>query len=139
MSNLKKFSESKGVSLDEVFILVLGEPSTVLPGKTWKQYFVLVNDSQMECYDNEGNQYLLDFDKFDGCEFGIGSGNLWLQSVYEGQSFVFCSPRKFWKSKVGHTIIDKLNGALSKKGKVILDMKAYKQYTGKLFFIYMFK
>ena len=73
-------------------------------------------------------------DEFKEVEFGIGSGNLWLQCELENGSLTFCSPRKSWKSESGNKLVELINSVCP-----IKDIKAYKQYTGPLFFIHMFK
>lgn len=118
------------------FILVLGEPSNLLPGKAWTNYNVNIMDDKMVCTNKKDPSLSFDifFKDFKEAEFGIGSGNLWLQCKLEQGSLIFCSPRKSWKSDSGKKLIEKINNVCE-----IKDMKAYKQYTGKLFFIYMFK
>ena len=118
------------------FILVLGEPSNLLPGKAWTSYNVNIMDDKMVCTNKKDPSLSFDifFKDFKEAEFGIGSGNLWLQCKLEQGSLIFCSPRKSWKSDSGKKLIEKINNVCE-----IKDMKAYKQYTGKLFFIYMFK
>ena len=74
------------------------------------------------------------FSSFQRAEFGIGSGQLWLQCIVDGNEFIFCSPRKSWKSPAAKLLLQKIGEQTE-----ILSMKEYDQYTGKLFFIYMFK
>ena len=74
------------------------------------------------------------YNEFKNAEFGIGNGNLWLQCEIENGPLTFCSPRKSWKSKIGNKLVELVNNVCP-----IKDIKAYKQYTGPLFFIYMFK
>lgn len=66
---------------------------------------------------------MIDYSEFKEAEFGIGNGQ-----------FVFCLPRKCWKSETGNKIIELIN-----KVCLIKDIKAYKQYTEPFFFIHMFK
>ena len=51
-----------------------------------------------------------------------------------GESFVFSSPRKGWKSEAGKLLLERIGEHTE-----IIDMKEYDHYTGKLFFIYMWK
>ena len=76
----------------------------------------------------------INYSEFKETEFGIGNGNLWLQCELEKGSLKFCSPRKSWKSETGKKLVELINNVCP-----IKDMKAYKQYTGALFFIHMFK
>lgn len=116
------------------FTLVLGE-SDILPGKTFTQYNVLFNEDRMICTNSKnGEEYIIEFKDFTRAEFGIGSGNLWLQCALNDKVLTFCSPRKIWKSNEGKKLIEIINNVTP-----IIDMKEYNHYTGKLFFIYMFK
>jgi hypothetical protein len=117
------------------FTLVLGQPNNYLPGKLWTQYMVTVLDDRMKCVNKKTHEeFEISYSEFKEAEFGIGNGNLWLQCKLNNGPFVFCSPRKCWKSKEGKLLIDKINRVVE-----IKDMKEYEHYTGKLFFLYMFK
>ena len=117
------------------FVMVLGE-STVLPGAIWTQYDVELLDKKMVCTNHKNSSQVFEifYDSFKECEFGIGNGNLWLQCELKEGSLCFCSPRKCWKSEEGKYLIEKINQFTE-----IKDMKEYKQYTGKFFFLAMFK
>lgn len=118
------------------FVLILGEANSYLPGDKWTEYEVEVSNDKMICTlkKNANQRYEINFSEFKQAEFGIGSGNLWLQCKLQKGSFVFCSPRKSWKSEQAAKLIDAINNICP-----IKDMKAYKQYTGPFFFIHMFK
>ena len=120
----------------EKFVLVLGETSSYLPGDKWAQYEVEVAADKLICTPkkNAGKSYEISYTEFKQAEFGIGSGNLWLQCLLDKGRLVFCSPRKSWKSEAGIKLIEAINNVCT-----IEDMKAYKQYTGPFFFIHMFK
>lgn len=118
------------------FILLLGKENNYLPGKVWTEYKVDLLEDRMLCVSKEDDSVIASilYSEFKKAEFGIGNGNLWLQCELEKGSFVFCSPRKCWKSEVGKKLIESINNVVP-----IQDMKAYKQYTGPFFFIHMFK
>ena len=118
------------------FVLVLGEANNYLPGNQWTEYEVEVADDKMICVPKKDatQSYEINFSEFKDSQFGIGSGNLWLQCRLEKGNLVFCSPRKSWKSEEAAKLIEAINSVCP-----IKDMKAYKQYTGPFFFIYMFK
>lgn len=118
----------------EKFILVLG--SGKLPGNQWTQYNVDVLEDKMVCTQKKDSSIVVEipYSSFKKAEFGIGSGNLWLQCELEDGILNFCSPRKCWKSEVGKKLIEKINTVTEVK-----DMKAYKQYTGPFFIFAMFK
>ena len=100
------------------------------------EYEVEVLTDKMVCTPKKEatNSYEINFSEFEGAEFGIGSGNLWLQCKLKRGGLVFCSPRKSWKSEGATKLIEAID-----KSCTIKDMKAYKQYTGPFFFIHMFK
>ncbi len=118
------------------FILVLGESNSILPGDHWTQYDVEVLDDKMICTKKKDASVKVEisYSSFKRAEFGIGSGNLWLQCELDAGNLVFCSPRKCWKSEVGKKLIDYINAVCP-----IVDMKEYQKYTGKFGFFYMFK
>ena len=118
------------------FVLVLGASNPYLPGNQWTEYEVEVSNDKLICTPkkNADNHYEIALSEFQAAEFGIGSGNLWLQCKLEKGALNFCSPRKSWKSEEATKLIDAINNVCP-----IKDMKAYKQYTGPFFFIHMFK
>jgi len=118
------------------FVLVLGERSAYLPGGKWQQYEADIRDGKLVCVPKGDNtvSYEIPLSDFRRAEFGIGSGNLWLQCQLEKGSLVFCSPRKSWKSEAGIRVKDAIDAVCS-----IVDKKAYDQMTGPLFFLHMFK
>lgn len=118
------------------FRLVLGQENAYLPGKQWTEYEVEVLSEKMVCSLKKDPSlcYEINYSEFKEAEFGIGSANLWLQCKLEKGDFVFCSPRKSWKSEEGKKLIEAINAVCS-----IKDMKAYKTYTGPFFFFAMFK
>ncbi|MBQ3019987.1 MAG: hypothetical protein IJD77_05320 [Clostridia bacterium] len=118
------------------FILLLGKENNYLPGKIWTEYEVDILKDRMFCVCKEDNSVIvsIQYSEFKKAEFGIGNGNLWLQCELENGPFVFCAPRKYWKSETGKKLIELINNVVP-----IKDMKAYKQYTGPFFFIHMFR
>lgn len=118
------------------FVLILGDNTPYLPGSKWTEYEVEVSDNKMICTPrkNSANTYEINLSEFKAAEFGIGSGNLWLQCKLEKGGLIFCSPRKSWKSAEATKLIEAINKVCA-----IKDTKAYKQYTGPFFFIHMFK
>lgn len=120
----------------EKFLLVLGEQNNILPGKCWTQYEVEITDKAMVCTQKKDKNIIVNisFDTFESAEFGIGSGNLWLQCEIGDDHLNFCARRKIWKSEQGKLLIERISSVVE-----IKDMKAYKSYTGPFFFIAMFK
>ena len=120
----------------EKFELVLGSENKVLPGKAWTQYTVEMLEEEMVCTSkkDENVKVVIKYAQFTEAEFGIGSGNLWLQCKIGDDALSFCSPRKCWKNEAGKYLIDKINAVTEIKG-----MKDYKKYTGPFFFLAMFK
>ena len=135
MNNVEYMTKKFGVPVEDVFELILGEKNAVLPGKTWYAYGVICTDDEMICCNaGEQTEFRIPFSSFSRAEFGIGSGNLWLQTVTGGNSLVFCARRKMWKSPAGKKLIERISAVTP-----VLDMKAYDQFTGKLWFFAMFK
>ncbi len=120
----------------EKFTLILGQENNYLPGKIWTEYEVEVLEDKMicTCKKDTSINVIINYAEFKQTEFGIGNGNLWLQCELENGSLTFCSPRKSWKSEAGNKLVELINSVCP-----IKDIKAYKQYTGPLFFIHMFK
>lgn len=118
------------------FVLVLGGSNSYLMGGQWTEYYVEVTDDKLICTPKKDptKSYEIMLSDFRQAEFGIGSGNLWLQCKMEKGDFVFCSPRKSWKSAQAQKLIDRINAVCG-----IKDMKSYKQYVGPFFFFHMFK
>ena len=118
------------------FLLMVGDENSYLPGKTWSKYDVEILDDKMVCQSKKDSSVKVEipYTDFVTAEFGIGSGNLWLQCRLKRDQLVFCSPRKSWKSDAGKKLIEKIDSATK-----ISAMKEYNHYTGKLFFFYMFK
>ena len=133
----KQYCEQNNLDQNKVFNMVLGEGGGILPTVTaFTGYMVEIKDDCLVCTNDKLNvfQKEIPFSAFQRAEFGIGSGNLWLQCIVDGKSFVFCSPRKSWKSPAAKLLLEKIGEKTE-----ILGMKEYHQFTGKLFFIYMLK
>ena len=134
MLTKKKFAEQNGLDPNKVFELVLGQAG-LLPCRSFTGYMAEITESSLICTNDKlGVKKEIPFSLFEKAEFGIGNGLLWLQCVVDGQSFIFSSPRKSWKSEAGKLLIRRIGEHTE-----VLDMKAYEHYTGKLFFIYMWK
>jgi hypothetical protein len=116
--------------------LILGDGGTILPcPSAFTGYQAeITDDALVMTNDKLSANATIPFTAFQSAEFGIGSGNLWLQCTVNGSPFVFCAPRKTWKSEAGKKLIEKISAVTP-----IKDMKEYDHYTGKLFFLYMFK
>ena len=129
MSVEKNFENNK-------FVMVMGDGGSILPCPgPFTTYMAKITENSLICeHDKLGVSQEIPFSSFKRAEFGIGSGNLWLQCVVDGSAFVFCSPRKSWKSEAAKLLMEKIS-----KHTEILSMKEYERYTGKLFFLYMFK
>ena len=137
MMTMKKYCEENNLDPNKVFDMVLGESGGILPkARGFTGYIVQIKDNCLSCTNDKFNVFNkeIPFTSFQRAEFGIGSGQLWLQCVVDGESFVFCSTRKSWKSPAAKLLLEKIGEKTE-----ILSMKEYEQFTGKLFFIYMFK
>ena len=134
---LKRYCEQNNLDQNRVFDMVLARGAGILPTVTaFTGYMTEIEDDRIVCTNDKLNVFKreIPFSSFQRAEFGIGSGQLWLQCIVDGKEFIFCSPRKSWKSPAAKLLLQKIG-----KQTEILSMKEYDQYTGKLFFIYMFK
>ncbi len=136
MSSIKKYCEAHGVDENKVFNIVVGEGGGILPQKISMQgYIAQITDTGVICFNDKLKvKKEIPFSSFTSAEFGIGSAQLWLQCVVDGAPFVFCSPRREWKSPAGKLLLEKIGEYVEIKG-----WKEYNGYTGKLFFIYLWK
>lgn len=134
--SLKKYCEENNLDINKVFSMVMGNGGDILPcPAAYTGYTAEITDASLICR-NEKLKICkeIPFSSFQRAEFGIGSGNLWLQCIINDSEFVFCSPRKMWKSPAGKLLLEKISEYTD-----LLDMKEYDRYTGKLFLLYMFK
>ena len=134
---VKKYCEQNNLDQNRVFEMVLARGAGILPTVTaFTGYMTEIEDDRIVCTNDKLNVFKreIPFSSFQRAEFGIGSGQLWLQCIVDGKEFIFCSPRKSWKSPAAKLLLQKIGEQTE-----ILSMKEYEQYTGKLFFIYMFK
>lgn len=135
MANNQVLTEKYDLSKENVMQILLGEANNILPGGLWHGYAVLVEDEEMVCYTKtHETEFHIPYADFQRAEFGIGNGNLWLQCQIAGNSLVFCAPRKRWKSAAGKKLIEKISAVTQIQG-----MKDYERFTGKLFWLFMFK
>ena len=134
--SLKKYCEENNLDINKVFSLVVGNGGNILPcPSAYTGYVAVITEKSLICKNDKLNVCKeIPFSAFKRAEFGIGSGNLWLQCVVNDSELVFCSPRKSWKSPSGKLLMDKISEYTE-----LLDIKEYERYTGKLFWIYMFK
>lgn len=135
MRTLKKFCEENNLDINKAFEMVVGQGGGVLPAYSFTGYFTEITDTSIICTNDKlGVKKEILFSSFKAAEFGIGSGMLWLQCDIDGNFFAFTTPRKGWKAPAAKLLMDKISEHTE-----ILSMKEYEHYTGKLFFIYMWK
>ena len=137
MMTLKKYCEENNLDPNKVFNMVLGESGSILPkARGFTGYIVEVKDDCLSCTNDKFNVFNkeIPFSSFQQAEFGIGSGQLWLQCIVDGESFVFCSTRKSWKSPAAKLILEKIGEHTE-----ILGMDDYNKIMGKFFLYYMIK
>ena len=137
MMTAKKYCEENNLDPNKVFDMVLGESGSILPmARAFTGYIVEIKDNCLSCTNDKFNVFNkeIPFTSFQRAEFGIGSGQLWLQCVVDGESFVFCSTRKGWKSPAAKLILEKIGEHTE-----ILGMDDYNKIMGKFFWYYMIK
>ena len=137
MMTVKKYSEENNLDPNKVFDMVLGESGSILPkARGFTGYIVEIKDNCLSCTNDKFNVFNkeIPFTSFQCAEFGIGSGQLWLQCIVDGESFVFCSTRKGWKSPAAKLLLEKIGEHTE-----ILGMDDYNKIMGKFFWYYMIK
>ena len=136
MSAFKKYCEENGLDESKVFNMVVGHGGGILPqAMGYTGYFTEITDGSIICTNEKLKaKKEIPFSSFKSAEFGIKNGNLWLQCIIDDAPLVFCSPRKSWKSDAAKLLISKISEHTE-----IKDMKEYDRFTGKWFFIFMFK
>lgn len=134
MSAKSEFLKKNGLAEEEAFELILGCENGVLPGKVWNSYFVVPGESSMVCHkaNDESTRVEIQYASFEKAEFGVGSGNLWLQCSIDGEFMAFCSTKKNWRSAPMRTVLEKLGALISEE-----DKKLYAAATGKLGWLYL--
>ncbi len=134
---LKQYCEQNNLDQNKIFNAVFGECSDILPkAVNYTGYIVEIKDY---CLDFNNDKFGIShkeipYSSFSRAEFGIGSGNLWLQCIVDGKPFVFCSTRKGWKSPAGKLILEKIGEHTD-----ILGMDDYNKFMGKFFLYYLIK
>ncbi len=136
MSTLKKYCEKNGLDENKTFNMIIGEGGGILPQRVAMQgYFAEITETSVICTNDKLKvRKEIPFASFTSAEFGIGSAQLWLQCIVDGVPFVFCSPRRDWKSPAGKLLLEKIGEHTEIQGR-----KEYDGYTGKLFLLYMWK
>ena len=137
MMTAKKYCEENNLDPNKVFDMVLGESGSILPkARGFTGYIAEIKDNCLSCTNDKFNVFNkeIPFTSFQRAEFGIGSGQLWLQCVVDGESFVFCSTRKSWKSPAAKLLLEKIGEHTE-----ILGMDDYNKIMGKFFWYYMIK
>ncbi|MBQ8862385.1 MAG: hypothetical protein IJ021_06580 [Clostridia bacterium] len=135
MSLKSDFLTKHGISENDVFEIILGDANNVLPGGTWQSYFALMGEDTITCYkaNDESTVIELSYSSFTKAEFGLGSGNLWLQCNVGEDFLAFCSTKKNWLNAAGQKLVGKLDSFLSEE-----DKKLFAKATGKFSAFYVF-
>ncbi len=137
MLKFSDYIEKNSISPDRALRVVVGFGGEHLPQKIGMQgYFAELTDTGF-LFTNDVlgvDKKEIPFSAFSHAEFGLGSGQLWLQCVVNGSNFVFCLPRRVYKSAAGQFMLDKLDEQLD--GEPLREDRDYKRYMGKLFWLY---
>lgn len=137
MMTIKKYCEENNLDPDRVFDMVLGESGELLPkARGYTGYIVEILD---DCLDFNNDKFgiahkQIPFSAFQQAEFGIGSGQLWLQCVVDGEPLIFCTTRRGWMSPAAKLLLEKIGEKTE-----ILSFEEYKKITGKFFWYYLIK
>ncbi|MBQ9779368.1 MAG: hypothetical protein IJW00_00305 [Clostridia bacterium] len=134
--SFESYCKENNLDVNKVFTLVMGDGGSILPCPMgFTSYMGEITDTSLICrHDKLNVTKEIPFSSFQRAEFGIGSGNLWLQCVVDGSSFVFCTPRKGWKAPAAKLLMEKIEEHTE-----ILSKKEYDRFTGKWFLLCMFK
>ena len=134
--SIKKYCEENNLDESKVLCLVLGNETDILPCSIgFTGYMTEIKETSIICRNEKLKACKeIPFSSFQRAEFGIGSGNLWLQCAVDGSEFSFCMPRKAWKSPQAQLLLKKISEHTE-----LLDKKEYDRFMGKLFWLYMFK
>ncbi len=136
MATFKSFCETNNLDPEKVMQFVVGHGGEILPQKVGFQGYLGVLGEESITFVNDVLKVKKEvpYELFTEAEFGIGNAQLWLQCIVDGSPFVFCFRRKHWKSDGAKFLMEKIGKYTEIKG-----MKEYNGYTGKMFFIYMWK
>ncbi|MBE6544357.1 MAG: hypothetical protein E7675_08160, partial [Ruminococcaceae bacterium] len=108
---LKQYCEQNNLDQNKVFNMALARGGGILPTVTsFTGYITEIRDECLVCTNDKLNVFNkeIPFSSFQSAEFGIGSGQLWLQCIVDGNEFIFCSPRKSWKSPAAKLLLKKI-------------------------------
>lgn len=134
-----KFAEyikQNNISPDRALNFIIGNGGEILPQKVGMQgYFGELTETGI-LFSNDvlhvDKKEVL-FSSFTRAEFGLGSGQLWLQCTVDCSDFVFCLSRSKYKSAAGQYLLDKLEAQL---GESLRDDADYKKYMGPFFWLW---
>ena len=135
MMTIKKYCEEKNLDPNTVFDAVFGVSGSFFPkARGFTGYIAEIKDDHLEFTNDHFGVYgkRIPLSSFQAAEFGIGSGQLWLQCVVDGEEFVFCTPRHQWKWPAAKLLMEKIGQHTE-----IIGMDVYKKATGKLGLLYM--
>lgn len=134
--SMKAYCIKYGVDENTVFEMVLLEGGGILPCPApFTTYAGEIREKGLCCINDKlGIVREFSFSDFKRAEFEISGGNLWLNCVVEGRPLVFCSPRKSWKEPAAKLLLERISEKTE-----IGNQKLYDGYTGKLFWLYLFK
>ncbi|MBW4258501.1 hypothetical protein KTG15_12525 [Methanobacterium sp. YSL] len=115
--------ETTGFKSEDVFILILGNPTPVLAGGLWSAYYCQVHLDHIDCYKVKSTGFFkktytlesnhqLHFKDVQKAEFGSGNGNLWLTLNLKQGDIVFTSGGD-WTSSAGQQFVQNLSQFVS--------------------------
>lgn len=134
--SMKKYCTKYGKDENRVFEMILSEGGGILAcPSSFTGYAMEIGEESFTCVNDQLNVCReFAFSDVTKAEFDIEGGNLFLRFVVEGRPLVFCSPRKSWKEPAAKLLLEKIS-----EKTVIGNQKLYDGYTGKLFWLYLFK
>lgn len=135
MKKVEVFCQENGLDINKVMLIIVGHGGNVLPQKGFTGYWAEITDTSVVCIcDTLQAKKEIPFSDFKAAEFAIHNGYLWLHCNINGEFLAFTCSRKNWKSPVAKLLLQKISEHTE-----LSNMKDYERYTGKLFWIYMWK
>ncbi|MBP3321280.1 MAG: hypothetical protein J6M12_02905 [Clostridia bacterium] len=134
--SMKKYCTKYGKDENRVFEMILSEGGGILAcPSSFTGYAMEIGEESFTCVNDQLNVCReFAFSDVTKAEFDIEGGNLFLRFVVEGRPLVFCSPRKSWKEPAAKLLLERISEKTE-----IGNQKLYDGYTGKLFWLYLFK
>ena len=96
----KGFCQENNLDENKVFEMIVGGKNEIFPGMGFTGFMAVISEDRITCINDKlGVKKDILFSSFKEAEFGIGSGQLWLQCQIDDKFLAFCTNRKAWNSE----------------------------------------